>query len=474
MPPVARTPPQGHVVPSTMPNTGLQTQKSKTQLSIEEIIRETPPADENPVCFEHDSNPAAILQLTKEVMEILKKQKTSGEPAKAKQSALAKLDDIVGHLEEHEINYERQIEATRATPVDNPLFYGTTIEMIKSMNERMKSMEKEMIEMRKEMTDMKSTITQNAESSKTWAQRVATAPAAPEQQASDRPRKQKFRPISPEKEDELKEKRHKTAVTLTMAKVSDVTKNSLRETPGKEVTKTFQKAINNVYDGKTEATPQVCGFNVLSGDTVRLQCLNEQSATTLKNSMDWSKTYAGIELRKRKYGVVVHGISKLDLDPRHANQDETLQLEEENKRTNLHIVEILPLRRRAKRDEAALHHSIIIFTECPHEADDCINQGIIVKGRHYDAERYTPQLNITQCFRCYGYGHRATQCTTKHLRCGKCGDTEHDTKSCNKETPECFHCHGSHPAWHTECRKRDEESQKLDQERSKTSRFYTL
>jgi hypothetical protein len=314
---------------------------------------------------------------------------------------------------------------------------------------------------------------ENAESSKTWAQRANTTPT-PEQQTPDRPRKQKFRPISPEKEDELKEKRQKTAVTLTMAKVSDVTKSHLRETPGKEVTKTFQRAINEVYNGKTEATPQVCGLNILSGDTVRLQCLNEQSAATLKNSMDWNKACAGIELRKIKYGIVVHGISKIDLDPRSANQDEIQQLEEENQHTDLHIVEILPLRRRPNRDEASLYQSIIIFTHSPHEADDCINKGIIVKGRHYDAERYTPQLNITQCFKCYGYGHRAPQCTTKHLRCGKCGDTKHDTRSCTKETPECFHCHGPHPAWHTECRKRDEESQKIDKERSKTSRFYTL
>jgi len=468
--------------------------RTRTQSSVEEIIRETPPADiensdQDGPYQNGDATPAAILKLTKEALEIMKKQKTTGEPAKAKQAALAKLEDAVARLERHDIEYDQQVEAARAAPVDTPLFYGPAVEIMKAMYEEVLSsrkeiaevkkelseVRKEMSEARREMSQIKDIMQKNAtENSKSWAQRVGSAPPTAEHQNAERQRKQ-FRAISPEKEEELKEKRHKTAVTLTMAKVLEVTKAHFRETPAKAVTKSFQQAINAVYNGKTETIPQVCGFNILSGDTIRLQCVDEKSATVLKESMEWNKACAGIELKKRKYGIVVHGISKADLNPSSATRDEINELEEDNKRTNLHIAEILPLRRRAKRHEAALHQSIIIFTNCPHEADDCINQGVIVKGQHYDAEKYTPQLNITQCFRCYGYGHRAPECTTIHLQCGKCGKKEHDTKSCPEDsTPRCFHCQGPHPAWHIECRRRDEESQRLLQERSKTSPFYTL
>jgi hypothetical protein len=60
-----------------------------------------------------------------------------------------------------------------------------------------------------------------------------------------------------------------------------------------------------------------------------------------------------------------------------------------------------------------LLQSIVVFTEDPYAADKCIQLGMYINSRRFPAERYAPQLQITQCFNCGDYGHRAAQCKRK-------------------------------------------------------------
>lgn len=183
-------------------------------------------------------------------------------------------------------------------------------------------------------------------------------------------------------------------------------------------------AIDKEFHDKPDERPKVCGFEHLSGDIFRLQCYDEKSAAMLKETMNWRKVCHGIELCQTKYGIVIHHVDKQHINP--GNTDDyprqIKELEEENKRCHLHVAQIPPLRRK-QSNETAKPHSIIIFTHNPHEADDCIDKGIIINGRLHRAERYTPQLNIVQCYKCYAFGHTAKG----QQRCGKCGDTEHET-----------------------------------------------
>lgn len=85
----------------------------RTQASGSTIIRETPPVEECPLCIEHDSTPEAILELTKDVITMLQKQETKGpKTTDIKEAALKKLDDIVSHLEEHEVLYYQKLGKT--------------------------------------------------------------------------------------------------------------------------------------------------------------------------------------------------------------------------------------------------------------------------------------------------------------------------------------------------------------------------
>jgi len=103
--------------------------------------------------------------------------------------------------------------------------------------------------------------------------------------------------------------------------------------------------------------------------------------------------------------------------------------------------------------------SIVIFPSSAKEANAVLTDGIrlermnevthLKEGRTYDAERYNPQHQIKQCFKCQAYGHKAEACT-RTTTCGRCAD-EHETRTCTAEFNKCTHCKGDHPAWHHEC-----------------------
>ena len=143
------------------------------------------------------------------------------------------------------------------------------------------------------------------------------------------------------------------------------------------------------------------------------------------------------------------------------------QLEGENNMKLETIVKITPLRRRKNHDSVKLHHSIIVYMNNQHTANKSITNGFHVDYLHYAAERFTPQYQITQCFNCCDYGHRAKECK-RHSRCGKCGE-KHNIKECQSTIVQCFQCKGSHEAWHPQCPARIAEKDRLEELMGNTS-----
>jgi len=304
---------------------------------------------------------------------------------------------------------------------------------------------------------------------RTFAQVVATGP----------PEKRQGIPInhqtlSTDKDSEkIKQQREKLTITITAATAPDTTKNQLKSMHAKELTQKCQSAITEQF--KEGHIPKIHGVNKLSNDTYRFHCESKEDPQLLKE-MDWSSIFSGAMVYKRKYGLVIHGVPKKDLDPTTTEENDTSEheIEEENASRNLHVEKITPLRRSQKHlNRIAAHHSIVIFTNSAEEADECIRQGMFIKRRFYSPEKYTPQHNITQCFKCYKFGHLAKQCKSEQ-KCGNCGDKKHthEAEECHNDT-KCIGCSEPHPARHIECRKRDEEGSRLEEQKtSNPSRFY--
>jgi len=334
---------------------------------------------------------------------------------------------------------------------------------LKLLKEEEEKKNQKMEQMSKDLNDIKKLL---AKPTPTYAQIAATEPptshhGTPTNQGKRNTDKNKIK----------KKQRDKLTITITAATAPDTIKNQLKTMHAKDMIQKCQSAITEHF--KEGHIPKIHGISKLSDDAYRFHCESEEDPQLLLNKMDWSLIFNGVSVRKRKYGIVIHGVPKKDLDPTKDGNEETRQeIEEENASRNLHIEKIDPLRRTQKHlNKVSAHHSVVIFTHSMEEADECLRRGIIIKGRYYQPEKYTPELNITQCFKCYKFGHIAKHCKNEQ-KCGKCGENEHETSHCDNDT-KCAGCGDSHPAWHIECSKRDEEGNRLKALKREATDYYS-
>jgi hypothetical protein len=205
----------------------------------------------------------------------------------------------------------------------------------------------------------------------------------------------------------------------------------------------------------------------LKSNDICITCSNPDEVQK-PQQVQWDRAYHGLKIRKAKYGIVIHGLSTEDLNPTNVQASELTKLEQQNKGQEIKITEVRPLRRKpATTNIAPRHSSIIVFINDPDTADKCIKLRFYINHRHYAAEKYTPQLQITQCFKCQRYGYHASKCKNDH-RCVKCSEN-HPTPECNNTNIKCAECGGNHPAYHPECPSRIEVSKALVGRRQNSS-----
>jgi hypothetical protein len=252
---------------------------------------------------------------------------------------------------------------------------------------------------------------------------------------------------------------------VTLIATSDHTKKNLANSTYRVITGVFQKAVNDTI--QHDEKPKLLGVRKPTNDgTIRIRCETEEEANMLRG-MDWEAAVGGLQAKKPKYGIVVHKVDKDHYDVLMEAREDTIKyMEKEN---NVPIVNIAPLLRKDDND------SIIIFTTDPHAADRCIKQGIYINCRLHNAQKYTPELQVTQCYNCGKYNHRAAQCQNKH-RCGKCGKDNHGTRDCKHDSgkPKCSNCHGSHENWHHKCPTRTTERRRLKGLHARSSPYFTF
>ena len=463
MAPVGRSPQKHLGTPQDLP-TPTGSPPKTWQASDDEVIRETPIPEERPVCNDHDSTPEAILTLTREVIAILNKQNTSGQPLAAKKEAISKLEDIVSHLEEHEVEYENQCTKLSNAKPDEP--HTETEKMIKAMFHKMENMEKEVTGLRREITELKTATI--PKSNTTWNPPLQ----AVNPHTWEPPNEGNRRGTTAAEAMERKQQRDKYTLVITAKDSPEATKSKLKTDHPKNLIQDIQKVITLLFHGK-EHTPKIHSINKRQDDTYKLHCQSDKDPQLLE-SVDWDKVLPGTKVNKRKYGIVVHGVPKVDVDPTKDDQEMlTTEIKEDNESRNLSVVQVLPLRRTQKHlNRPTAHHSLVIFTHSKQEADNCIKRGIALKGRFYTAEKYTPELNIAQCFNCYKFGHLAKHCKNEQT-CGKCGEKSHSSSECPNNENKCAGCGGPHPAWHPECNRRDEEGERLRKLRQTASDRYS-
>jgi len=231
-----------------------------------------------------------------------------------------------------------------------------------------------------------------------------------------------------------KKERASLQVTLTYQGADEETKDRIASEHPKTVAQKLQEAVNMAHSTNS---PKILGVNKLSGNLIRIQFNNPEDANKVSSSpINWNIAYRGMKPYRRKYGIVIHGVPTEAIQLTTNHEDTKRKWEASN--PGLKITHITPLRKQRKTNTPTARRSIIVFTENPHKANNCLKFGFYIDKERLRTEKFAPHLHITQCYRCHSYGHTATKCTGKQA-CGKCSSHNHPTEECDKE-PTGYHC----------------------------------
>jgi len=270
---------------------------------------------------------------------------------------------------------------------------------------------------------------------------------------------QELQPNKEQEQDKARSEQAKKDVILTTRGANDEAQKKVENTEEEAVKESLQKLIQQ---NEGTATVEIKSVRKLAKHVVRIRCHTESDATKLRQ-LRWEEMLSGVTIVKMEYGIVIHGVPKNLME----NIEEFMANIE---RANQIKVKRIALLTKNARNPDAPTQSIVIFTETPEEANKCIDDNAAIERRLYHAERYIPQCQIKQCFRCQTYGHKADICKRKP-KCGRCAQ-EHETRNCTSEELKCANCKDAHVAWNHECPRRQEIAQNMETRKSKIpSRF---
>jgi hypothetical protein len=172
-------------------------------------------------------------------------------------------------------------------------------------------------------------------------------------------------------------------VKLNNQHMPEIIKKKFEVTHIKDIIKKLQTAIN---ESITEGNKPILQAGNKYPNGIRLQCDTPEDAQLLRNSnIKWGNTFEGLSVHILKYGIVIHGVPKDEIDPKE-NQDEIIEIiETENPTLKEKVTQISPLRWKIQEDDTKKHQSLIIFVNDMEAAERMIQQGSNIAKIHYDA-----------------------------------------------------------------------------------------
>jgi hypothetical protein len=278
---------------------------------------------------------------------------------------------------------------------------------------------------------------------KTWAQIASSQPPGADFHIEK---------AKQERLQKIKNEKAKTELTLSLSSASASFQQQVASMQEQDIAERLQEAIK--YDWKGGREIQIRAVKKVPPHLIKIQCNTEVDVAALQQ-LKWELIFEGATQLTISYGVVLHGVPKKNLDL----EDQLQAIRKLEGSNALKSISRVALLMRKPRNPTAPTHSIVIFFNNAKEADRCISEGVVIESRTHAAVRYTPQCQITQCFRCQGYGHKAAACT-RAIKCGKCSK-DHETKICSAETLQCANCNEPHAAWHPDCSRKKKEKERL-------------
>lgn len=152
------------------------------------------------------------------------------------------------------------------------------------------------------------------------------------------------------------------------------------------------------------------------------------------------------EIAVRLYTVTVRGVPQ-DLARGNSIEISKAQIGDQNK------VNVAEMRLSPRRDkQGSPYCSLFLGVKTVAEAKQLCDQGVVWEAQLFTCEPYESAVRAQQCYRCYGWDHKAKFCK-RTARCGRCAEKAHPEgeKDCphftNKAEWRCVSCKGSHASF---------------------------
>jgi hypothetical protein len=183
---------------------------------------------------------------------------------------------------------------------------------------------------------------------------------------------------------------------------------------------------------------------------------------------------------RREFAILAHGIVINQIQTQ--NQSDAIQKIYDQNAGLQHKVQILRVawtRRTIKKWEQRGRvpnekGPLLISLASPEQANHLIDAGLIWGYQIHECEPYCGDCQVTQCFRCYKYGHTQRMCTASS-RCGVCSQLGHKEEDCQVREDQtkwrCTNCpqgHNNHTSWSHKCpirQQKQHDARKAYQER---------
>jgi hypothetical protein len=240
--------------------------------------------------------------------------------------------------------------------------------------------------------------------------------------------------------------------------------------PGTETTTQKQRTslelvrdINAATDGSGDA---IAARRLPSGDVlVAFQGALEKQKWEARSEV-LQAFGTGARFRVREYTVLAHGVQVRSVNQAdQANAIEAIYSQNPQLRGSVRIVRVGWAQRTLKSGKrlAALHVGVAE----PEQANLLIDTGLLLDSELHDCELFDGSCHVTQCFKCYQYGHTAKHCRGI-ARCGFCGSASHSSPDCDRKDDlgalYCVPCHKQgHVSWARECPIRRRQVEKAQQ-----------
>jgi hypothetical protein len=318
------------------------------------------------------------------------------------------------------------------------------------------------------------TITQTLEESlketrtitdtRTYAQAASTTPPPSSTPAINRTNEIQQRNL--QRKVQQRRERNKLEVVLNTQEMDLDTKEQVEQHSHAEITAKLQQTVESQVK---DNFPIIHGIEKLKSQNIRIHCNTEEEAEQLRK-LNWDTAYNGLTVHQSKYGIMIPGVPTEMINPDDLKNPEIArQLEYQNREKEIKIIGMKTLRHKLKNNTQ--HYSLVIFLTNPKSADQCIKHGLYINHQRFFPEKYTPQFQLIQCYKCQKFGHHATKCRSPHEVCAKCSE-HHSTSQCQSEAHKCAGCKEEHPAWHQECPKRIDAIQNLTTRKREAPPYY--